>query len=250
MRAALVFLPLMFHACSQPAKGQQNAFAGTVDVGPSSNSAFVADSGANEIVSRLLAENERRKERLQGYTVIRTYEIKSREGKMAAQSVVRMEYRAPDAKTFEKTSEQGSAIVRRLVFDELMDSESQSSSGKQREDSALTPVNYVFHFAGEEDLGPYHCLVLRVVPRRVDKFLFEGRIWVESNDFAVAKIEGHPAKKLSFWIKQADFVREYQRVDGFWLPLRDETQVDVKVYGRRVLTIEHGPYRITNNSEP
>jgi hypothetical protein len=154
MRAAFVFLPLMFHACSQPAKGQQNAFAGTVDIGPSSNSAFVADSGANEIVSRLLAENERRKERLQGYTVIRTYEIKSREGKMAAQSVARMEYRAPDAKTFEKTSEQGSAIVRRLVFDELMDSESQSSSGKQREDSALTPVNYVFHFAGKRTLDP------------------------------------------------------------------------------------------------
>jgi hypothetical protein len=47
----------------------------------------------------------------------------------------------------------------------------------------------------------------------------------------------------------ADFVREYQKVDGLWLPLRDETQVDVKVYGKRVLTIDHGPYQITDKSE-
>jgi hypothetical protein len=40
-----------------------------------------------------------------------------------------------------------------------------------------------------------------------------------------------------------------QKVDGLWLPLRDETQVDVKVYGKRVLTIDHGPYQITDKSE-
>jgi hypothetical protein len=128
------------------------------------------------------------------------------------------------------------------VFDRLMDSESESSTGKQHQESALTPANYEFHFAGQEDVGPYHCFALDVTPRRKDKYLFEGRIWIESHDFAVVRIEGHPAKKPSFWINQADFVREYQKVDEFWLPLRDETQVDVKVYGKRVLTIEHGPY--------
>jgi hypothetical protein len=58
------------------------------------------------------------------------------------------------------------------------------------------------------------------------------------------KIAGHPAKKPSFWINRADFVRQYQRIDGFWLPCRDETSVDVKMYGRGVFTVDHQQYVI------
>jgi hypothetical protein len=227
---------------------RQNALAGgensktTVDPAPES------DVAANQIVSKLLVENERRKESLQHYTVVRTYEIRTKEGRLDAQAVVRMEYRAPDVKTFEKTSEKGSAIVRHLVFDGLMNSETETSSGKQHHDSALTPANYVFHLAREEDLGPHHCFVLDVVPKRKDKYLFEGTIWIESREFAVAKIDGHPAKKPSFWVKHVDFVRQFQNVDGFWLPLRDETQVDVKLYGKRVFTIDHREYLINADS--
>jgi hypothetical protein len=122
-----------------------------------SNSTLPGVSAADESVSKLLAENERRGERLQRYTVIRTYEIKSREGKMVAVAVVRKEYRAPDVKRFERTSEKGSGLVRRLFFDQLMDRENESFFAKQREDSALTPVNHVFHFAEKKDVGPYHC---------------------------------------------------------------------------------------------
>jgi hypothetical protein len=65
-----------------------------------------------------------------------------------------------------------------------------------------------------------------------------------AEDFAVVKIAGHPAKKPSFWINRSDFVRQYQRIDGFWFPLRDETFVDVKIYGRRVFTVDHQHYVI------
>jgi hypothetical protein len=240
--SATVFLALVVHAAPSPAQGQQSAFAGSGDAPVAVGTALVGEPTANEIVLKVLAENKRRNELLQSYSVTRTYEIRTHEGKLAAQTVVQMEYRAPDVKTFEKTSEKGSGIVRRLVFDRLMDSESESSTGKQHKDSALTPANYEFHFARQEEVGPYHCFLLEVAPKRKDKYLFEGKIWIESHDFAFVKIEGHPAKKLSFWINQADFVREYQKVDEFWLPLRDETQVEVKVYGKRILTIDHGPY--------
>jgi hypothetical protein len=249
--SVFVFAALVVHAASSPTatKAQQNAFAGTRDLSVAANSMLANEAATNEIVLRVLAENKRRNERLQSYTVTRTYEIRTNEGKLTAQTIVRMEYRAPDVKTFEKTSESGSGIVRTMVLDRLMDSESESTTGKQHQDSALTPANYEFHYAGQEEVGPYHCFVLEVTPRRKDKYLFEGKIWIESHDFAVVKIEGHPARRLSMWINQADFVREYQKVDEFWLPLRDETQVEVKVYGKRVLTIEHGPYVLPAESE-
>jgi hypothetical protein len=242
IRYGLVLLIPLTLAAARPAHGRQSDFVVPGETAVAPNSPVVGDPSANEIVSKVLAENKRRNERLQSYSVTRTYQIQTPEGKLAAQTIVRMDYRAPDARTFEKTSEKGSGIVRHLVFDRLMDSESESSTGKGHRDSALTPTNYDFRFVGVEDAGPYHCFVLEVAPKRKDKYLFEGKIWIDTQDFAVARIEGHPAKKPSFWINHADFVRKYQKVDEFWLPLRDETQVEVKIYGKRVLTIEHGPY--------
>lgn len=61
-------------------------------------------------------------------------------------------------------------------------------------------------------------------------------------------MEGHPAASLSFWIKCADFVREYQKVNGFWLPLKDETAVQVRFYGKKVLTIDHRDYFVRSKS--
>jgi hypothetical protein len=63
-----------------------------------------------------------------------------------------------------------------------------------------------------------------------------------ANDYSVVRIEGHPAKKLSFWIQRADFVRQYQNIDGFWLPEKDQTLVQVRLYGKKILKIEHRKY--------
>ena len=54
-------------------------------------------------------------------------------------------------------------------------------------------------------------------------------------------------KKPSFCINRAEVVREYQRIDGFWLRFRDETFVEVKIYGRKVFTVDHEQYVINAN---
>jgi outer membrane lipoprotein-sorting protein len=214
-----------------------------------SNSSAPAGLTADDIIARMLEHNRFRNEHLQRYSAVRTYEIRNPEGKLAAQAVVHVDYRAPDKKTFNKTSEEGSGIVRHLVFDRLIQSESETSSGREHRNSAITTANYTFTLAGEEDLGPNHCFVLEATPKRKEKYLFEGKIWIDAEDFAIAKIAGHPAKKPSFWINRADFVRQYQRIDGFWLPCRDETSVEVKMYGRRVFTVDHQQY-VVNPANP
>ena len=248
MRYAFLLLVISTHPW-RSARAQESPFVATESAAPVAVPP-VASGTANEIMAKVLMANERRNQRLRGYKVNRKYQIMTLEGKVAAQTVAQMEYRAPGAKRFEKTSENGSWIVRHLVFDRLMESESDTASGKERQESALTPENYDFRFTGEEDLGPYRCYVLEAIPKRKDKYLFEGRIWIDSHDFAVARIEGHPAKKLSFWVNRADFVREYQKLDGFWLPLRDKTQVNVRFYGRRIFTIDHTQYAIQGQTEP
>jgi len=239
----MVVLTFILRAASAAPLAESQDAAGQVaqEMALSNDRAPVGLTG-DAVIAEMLQRNLLRNQQLQQYSAVRTYEIRNLEGKVAAQAVVRVEYQAPDKKTFSKTSEKGSGIVRHLVFDRLIQSESETSSGREHHNSAITTGNYAFTLAGEEEVGPYHCFVLEAIPKRKDKYLFEGKIWIDAEDFAVVKIAGHPAKKPSFWINRADFVRRYQRIDGFWFPCRDETLVDVKMYGRRVFTVDHQQY--------
>ena len=196
------------------------------------------------ILAELQARNRLRSDALLEYIVNRTYQIADLTGKVHAKEKGRMEFRAPDQKTFTVTSEEGSGLVRRLALTPLIASEIQAASGKDHHDSAITPANYTLELIGEEDVGAYHCYVLHAAPKRPDKYLFAGKVWIDAQDYAVVRIEGHPAANLSFWIKRADFVREYQKVDGFWLPRKDTTVVQVRLYGKKVLTIDHRDYAV------
>lgn len=198
----------------------------------------------NTLFTQVLAHNEIRNAALLGYTELRTYQVTDATGRVRAQESGQMEYRAPDKKAFVTTFESGSGLVRRMALNPLIASEIEAAAGKQHHDSAITPANYSFELLGEQQVGPYHCFVIRAMPKRADKYLFEGKIWIDTQDFAVVRIAGHPAKKVSFWVERADFVRNYQKIDGFWLPQKDETFVQVKIYGRKVLTIDHENYTL------
>jgi hypothetical protein len=208
------------------------------------------DIDESRLFSELLTHNELRNAALAGYTEERTYQVTDLTGRVRAQEIGQMEYRAPDKKTFATTSESGSGLVRRLALNPLIASEIDATSTKQNHDSAITPANYTLELLGEQQVGPYRCILARATPKRIDKYLFEGKIWIDSEDFAVVRITGHPAKKVSFWIERVEFVREYQKIDGFWLPQKDETHVQVRMYGQKVLTIDHQNYIVAGVKEP
>ena len=198
-----------------------------------------------DVIGKMIELNRLRNEELRRYSVVRTYEIRNSGGALSAQAVVHVNYEGPDKKVFHKTSEKGSAIMVHRVFERLIEAEKETSSSRK---TAITRENYSFTPAGEENVGPYHCYVFDVTPKRKEKYLFEGKIWVDAREFAIAKIAGHPVKEPSFWVNQADFVRQYQKIDGFWLPYRDETLLNVKVYGRGVFTVNYQQYAINSAS--
>ena len=244
---ALILMGMMTNITSARAQSdrEENSADVTAPVEPLS-----PDIDESKLFTELLAHNELRNATLLGYTEQRTYEVTDMTGKVRAQESGQMEYRAPDKKTFVTTSESGSGLVRRLALNPLIASEIEAASGKQHHDSSITPANYTFDLLGEQQVGPYHCFVVRAIPKRRDKYLFEGKVWIDTHDFAIVRIAGHPAKKLSFWIERADFVREYQKIDGFWLSKKDETFVKVRMYGHKVLTIDHQNYTVTGVRNP
>jgi hypothetical protein len=196
----------------------------------------------SQVLAELATHNEERKAVLHDYTVLRTYQVLDLKGKVHAEEIGRMEFFSPDKKAFAVTSESGSGLVRQMALNPLINSEIEAAAGKEHHDSAISTDNYSLNLLGEQQLGPYRCFVAEAVPKRKDKYLFEGRVWIDVNDYSVVRIEGHPAKKLSFWIQRADFIRQYQKIDGFWLPEKDQTLVQVRLYGKKILKIEHRNY--------
>jgi hypothetical protein len=86
---------------------------------------------------------------------------------------------------------------------------------------------------------------VQAIPKRADKYLFKRKARIHAAGFAVVKITGQPAQNRSFWTERVDFVRRYQKVGEFWLPLKDESITQVRIVGKNTLTIDHHRYEIT-----
>jgi hypothetical protein len=223
------FVPALFAAASAVLRAADQAAA-------------PAALNGDEIFARLVERNRQRENLLQRYSVRRTYSAENKGGKVYAVEEVRMNFAAPREKKFEVTSSRGSWVVRDLVFSRLRDTEAATARGQERADSSITPANYRFESLGVEEIGGRPCYVVRATPLHKSKYLFEGQVWVDAEDFAVARIEGHPAANPSFWTRRIEFVRSYGKVGEFWLPSSDATVADIRLDGRRILNIIHRDY--------
>lgn len=199
---------------------------------------------AEEIVKRVAEESRRREAKIQQYTVPSIYRITTGDGKIRAEVAAILSYRAPGIKEFKIVSAQGSEIVRNQVFKPLMKAEIETAAGRDRQNNSISTANYQFESLGTETIDGHPCFVLLAMPKRADKYLFQGRIWIHTVDFSIVRIAGHPARNPSFWISRVEFVRRYQKIGDFWLPARNESQTQVKLFGRHVLTIDYGQYEI------
>jgi hypothetical protein len=207
-----------------------------------------ADAGAltgAEIFAQVERANVIRDAELRAYESTRRYTVLEPGHAPDAELVVSMRFVAPSSKTFGKTSEQGVGWIQKRVFHGLMNAESEASSGKEKADSALSPANYTAQLIGDDHYGGRDCYVLSLQPKRQDKYVLIGKVWIDKGDFAIAKVEGDPVKSPSFWIERAHFTREYQRIGKFWLPALDQTQCRIRLVGEYTLRIKYFDYKVT-----
>ena len=201
------------------------------------------------ILAQLVAHNERRSSVLLEYTAVKRRQVIDSKGEMYAEEIAHIQYQAPDKTTFVVTSQNGWGPAGHFMLDQLIASEIEASAGGDDRDSSITPANYKLDPLGEQQVGAFHCFVVRAIPKRKEKDLFEGKIWIDVQDYAIVRIEGHPVKRPSFWVAREDCVRQYQKIDGFWLPQKEETLVHVRFYGTKLLTVDHWNYVVNHAIE-
>jgi hypothetical protein len=62
--------------------------------------------------------------------------------------------------------------------------------------------------------------------------------------FSVYSVAKAAVRSFCAHLDNGDFVRQHQKTGGFWLPQRDETFVQVRLYGKRALTIDYQDYTV------
>jgi len=197
---------------------------------------------ADEVVAKMMEFDAQRRSELTGYTAIRRYVAAN--GKHHAEMLVDVSCASDGSENFNILSEQGSGWIRSHIFRKLLTEETEASRRRSGESTRITPANYNFQIIGEETLNTGSAYVLTVAPKTANKYLFDGKIWVDANDYSIVRIEAQPARNPSFWVRSVHIVRTYQKLGPFWFASSTDTTSHILIFGRADLNIENSNYNL------
>ena len=195
---------------------------------------------SEDIVARMTQAQAENRTHSRPYIVTRDYKLfdhvdfKSRV--IAVITVV-----PPDSKKYiiENTlgSGWGEKIVRKMLDGEVAFARDYGSTD-------ITPNNYDFLLVREDELSGQHFYVLELLPKRKSKDLLHGTIWVGANTFLIHRVEGEPAKSLSWWLRDVRIVLLYGYVGPMWLQTSSEATANVRMLGRSTVVWQDVRYQM------
>ena len=213
----------------------------------SASSIVMADNSvqvptAEEIVTRMGAHDLQRQASVDGYAGMRRYVLENHHFDKRSGILVRVRADQDGTKHFEVVSEEGWKAANTHVLRKMVESEAETSRPDMRSKTKLNPENYDFEIAGTEVVSTRPTYVLEVIPKRKDKYLFRGRIWIDAKDYALVRAEGSPAKNPSFWTKSTHFVQIYYKSGSFWFPRSTQSVTEARIFGTTDVSIEYFDY--------
>lgn len=190
-----------------------------------------------------------------GYTGLREYTLEnSRFGKHASMEV-RVACDANGTEQFQIVSETGWKAANDRVLRAMLKEESESSRPPVQPKVRISSDNYTFQMVGTDMLDGRPSYVIDVFPKRRDQLLFRGRIWVDTNDYALARAEGQIADNPSFWVRSIHFTWESQKSGDYWFPVATTGISEVRIFGKIEVDVHYldyspGSQRTQNDGNP
>ena len=163
------------------------------------------------------------------YTVTREYKLFGQKRDRARSRVIaNVTFHPPDSKNYRIQGTEGSLIGERIVRLVL---DREAALAKDGRASVISQDNYNFQFLREEVASGQLCYVLRLLPKRQDKNLLRGTVWVDADTYLIRRTEGEPQKSPSWWLRSSHLVLVYAEVSGMWLPTSSEFTAKVRLFG-------------------
>jgi hypothetical protein len=205
-----------------------------------------ATPSAESIIAHMMQARSENRARLRPYSVTRDYQLFGKERQMARSEVIaRVTFDPPGIRQFVIQQASGMGLGERIVRQML---EHETEIGRNNASTDLSPANYGLRYLREEELDGRRCYVLGMVPRRNDKSLLRGQIWVDAVTYLLRRTEGEPARSPSWWLKDARLVLVYSDVGGMWLQTSSESSADVRFLGRHTMLSRDMEYSMSTLS--
>jgi len=196
------------------------------------------------IVDRMLRAQQENKARIRPFTVKRDYLLLDKQEQQKAQVVANITVLPPDSKQY--NIEKSSGGMGEKVLRDVLSKETEPPKDAQRKE--LSPANYDFALLGEETIDGRRCFLLGMNPRREEKDLLRGKLWVDVENYNIRRVEGTPAKNHSWWIHDLHILMSFADVDGMWLRTSTHAVANVRFKGKYVMESRDIEYRFTQQT--
>jgi len=187
-------------------------------------------NAAEHSIEQFLAQDDTQR----AYRATRRLEAEngSRKGWMEAIT----EYSPERGLRYAITAEGGSGYIRSRVLRAVLDGEREVIAQGETAGSSLSPSNYTFQANGIDTNGLANVLL---TPRRKERVLVSGMMALDPADGGLVRLQGRLAKSPSFWVKDVDIVRTYQRIDGTVVPVALESKAQLRFLGEASLRMTY-----------
>jgi len=191
--------------------------------------AKAAPPNLNSILDSLERTAEQNPALSRPHEVTREYKVFEGDNpKPMSDVMTQIKFTPPDIKTFIITDAQGNPRGKKIVSAIL---EQEVVSAKEGHRGDISRSNYDFVFLREQDFGAVPEYVLHIIPKRKEKGLLLGDIWVDAKTYRIRQIIGVPLKTPSFWIKDLHITVQYAAVNEMWIPVSVDAIATIRFLG-------------------
>jgi hypothetical protein len=200
-----------------------------------------APDAADQTIRQFLAHDDAQP----AYRAVRWLEAEngSRKGWLEALT----EYSPEAGFHFQITAEGGSGYIRSKILTAVLEGERDVIANGETARSSLALANYRFQGNGIDAEGFANVLLS---PRRKERVLVSGTMLLKAMDGDLVRLQGRLAKSPSFWIKDVEIVRTYERIAGAVVPVALETRAQVRILGEATLRMTYAYTDVDGHSVP
>lgn len=137
---------------------------------------------------------------------------------------------------YDVIAEGGSGYIRSRVLRAVLEGERQAIAKGEAARSSLAPANYRFLPNGVDADGLANVLIS---PKRKERILISGTLFLTASGGDLVRLQGRLAKNPSFWVRNVDIVRRYERIGGAIVPVSLESNADLRLFGDATLRMTY-----------
>ena len=203
---------------------------------------------AASVIHEVDAAVKARIDHLAGYTVTEHYAVYRGKDEIhpVAEMTVNTTYKQDSGKSYVIVSQTGSALMRDLVLNAILDNEKHLNQPGVREGAWITSANYEMQLkpGGPQQVDGRDCLVLALIPKRKASYLIEGSLWVDARDGSIVQLEGTASKDSSLVSGPTQLVREYANIGGYPEATHLRAESSSFMFGETVVKVDYRDYRV------